>query len=85
LTQRTFAHERAIAKDQRVQERISSAYVEFLAMLDWIMGIVDATQPILEPDPSRRRSGSEKVGPGCKHQLPDCSWEGNIEGAPGNR
>lgn len=63
LTERTFDHEQAIAKDQRVQERISSAYVEMLTMLDSIMGIVNATQPILEPGPEPPpEPDQEKVG-----------------------
>jgi hypothetical protein len=39
-----------------VYRRISSTYVEMLTMLDWIMGIVNATSRSWSQDPSRRRS-----------------------------
>jgi len=51
LSEATLDHQRQIARDERVQERIASTYVEMLEMLDWIMGIVNATQPIMEPGP----------------------------------
>jgi len=62
LTQKALDHERTIAREQRVQERIASTYVETLEMLDWIMGIVNATQPIMEPGPeSPPEPDTEKV------------------------
>jgi hypothetical protein len=51
LTQKTLDHERTIARDQRVHERVADTYVQMLEMFDWIMEIVIATQPILEPGP----------------------------------
>lgn len=51
LTQKTLDHERTIARDQRVHEHVADTYVQMIEMFDWIMEIVNATQPILEPGP----------------------------------
>jgi uncharacterized FlaG/YvyC family protein len=52
VTQKALDHERTIARDQRVQERIANTYEDMLMMLDLVMEIVRATQPILEPGPA---------------------------------
>jgi hypothetical protein len=51
LTRQTLDHELTLARDKRVQERRSDTYVQMLEMFDWIMEIVNATQPIMEPGP----------------------------------
>jgi hypothetical protein len=51
LTRHTLDHELTLARDKRVQERRSDTYVQTLEMVDWIMEIVNATQPIMEPGP----------------------------------
>lgn len=51
VTQATLDHERAMKRDERVQDRIAGTYEEMLEMTDWVMEIVRATHPILEPGP----------------------------------
>lgn len=51
ITETTLNHERSVAREQRVQERRADTYVEMLEMFDWVMEIVNATQPVLEPGP----------------------------------
>jgi hypothetical protein len=59
VTEKTLDHERTIARDRRVQERIASAYEDLLVMVDLVMEIVRTTQPvverILEPGQERPR------------------------------
>lgn len=51
LTRQTLDHTLTQTTDLRVQERRSDTYVQMLEMLDWIMEIVDATQPVIGPGP----------------------------------
>jgi hypothetical protein len=51
LAHKTFDHEHAIAREDRVQQRRTDTYVAMLEMFDWVMEIVNATQPIMEPGP----------------------------------
>jgi hypothetical protein len=51
LTRQTLDHTLSLTTDMRVQERRSDTYVQMLEMLDWIMEIVNATQPVMEPGP----------------------------------
>lgn len=51
LTRQILDHELALVRDKRVQERRSDIYVQILEMFDWIMEIVNATQPIMGPGP----------------------------------
>lgn len=51
LTRQTLDHTLTLTRDVRVQERRSDTYVQMLEMLDWIMEIVNATQPVIEPGP----------------------------------
>ena len=51
LTRQTLDHTLTLTGDMRVQERRSDTYLQMLEMLDWIMEIVDATQPGIGPGP----------------------------------
>jgi hypothetical protein len=48
LLRQTLDHELTLTRDERLQERRSDTYVEMLAMLDRVMEIVNATQPVME-------------------------------------
>ena len=51
LTRQTLDHTLTLTRDMHVQERRSDTYVQMLEMLDWIMEIVNATQPVIKPGP----------------------------------
>lgn len=70
ITQKTLDHQRTSARDERVQARIASTYEDMLDTVGWVMEIVDATQPIMEPgpkppeepDPERIRRVQARIG-----------------------
>lgn len=51
FTRQTLDHELTLIREKRVQERRSDTYVQMLEMLHWIMEIVYATEPVVEPGP----------------------------------
>jgi hypothetical protein len=49
-----------------VQDRKADTYVQMLEMFDWIMQIVNATQPIVEPGPPHFRSPTARLSVRCR-------------------